>query len=247
MSVEEGELYLKSQAGIPQKSFAIRPEDFDRNAGHNINRFLEQNAALKSRKQALVDICNDILRKDATTKIIVFADASVGGGFAAKEALNGQGGPGCTSLDECDSPETQNIKISWYQHGDATEADRKRPRVLVLHFEQAAGLNLQSECYNMIFFTPLYRGDGGATSDPVADVSSELQAVGRVSFSVCFDAVHDSRQRVSIAYEYYFYFSHLFPTRPISHQNAGLSPWSAAPKGVRLSNCCRGSRRRRVS
>ena len=76
--------------------------------------------------------------------------------------------------------EVRNQKISWYQHGDVTEEDKKRPRILVLHFEHAAGLNLQSECYNLIFYCPLYIGSGGATSDPVSDVSTELQATGRV-------------------------------------------------------------------
>lgn len=52
--------------------------------------------------------------------------------------------------------------------------------MLVLHFEHAAGLNLQMECHNIILFTPLYVGDGGVTSDPVADASTEVQAIGRV-------------------------------------------------------------------
>jgi hypothetical protein len=46
--------------------------------------------------------------------------------------------------------------------------------VLVLNFEQAAGLNLQATCYNLIFFAPLYRGGGGKTSNELADVSTEL-------------------------------------------------------------------------
>jgi hypothetical protein len=76
--------------------------------------------------------------------------------------------------------EVRNQKISWYQHGDATAEDKARPRILLLHFEHAAGLNLQSECYNLIFYCPLYIGNGGANSDPVSDVSTELQAIGRV-------------------------------------------------------------------
>jgi hypothetical protein len=182
MSDAEAELYLQSQSGIPssKKSFAISPEDFDVSAGHDITRFLRQNVDLKSRKQKLVDLCRGILQEDKTTKVIVFADGRVGGGVSAREALQAEEGLGCTWLDESDSIEVRNQKISWYQHGDATEEDRARPRILVLHFEHAAGLNLQSECYNLILFSPLYIGSGGANSDPVSDVSTELQAIGRV-------------------------------------------------------------------
>lgn len=44
----------------------------------------------------------------------------------------------------------------------------------------AAGLNLQKECYNLILYSSLYVGDGGITGDPVADASTEQQAIGRV-------------------------------------------------------------------
>jgi hypothetical protein len=135
---------------------------------------------LECRKKKLVEICHKVLKEDKTTKIIVFADGRIGGGFSAREALMAEEGLGCTWLDESDSIETRNRKISWYQHGDATEEDRARPRILILHFEHAAGLNLQSECYNLILFSPLYIGSGGANSDPVSDVSTELQAIGRV-------------------------------------------------------------------
>ena len=182
MTEAEGRLYLKSQSGIPsgKKSFAISPEEFDISAGHDIVKFLRQNADLACRKQKLVEICGRILEKDKSTKIVVFADGRIGAGIAAREALCAENGPGCTWLDESDSIEQRNLKISWYQHGDATQEDKQRPRVLLLHFEHAAGLNLQTECYNMILFTPLYVGEGGANSDPVSDVSTELQAMGRV-------------------------------------------------------------------
>ena len=83
-------------------------------------------------------------------------------------------------LDEKDSIAEKNQKIGWYQHGDATEEDKARARVLVLHFEHAAGLNLHTQCHNMVLFSPLYVGEGGASGDPVSDTSTELQAMGRV-------------------------------------------------------------------
>ena len=182
MSEEDAKWYLQSQSGIPssKKSFAITPEDFDVSAGHNIMKFLQQNANSECRKKELVKICHKILDKDPTTKIIVFTDGRIGGGLAAQNALEADKRLGCTCLDETDSTELCNKKISWYQHGDATDEDRARPRILVLHFQHAAGLNLQSDCYNLVLFTPLYIGMGGSTSDQVSDVSTELQAIGRV-------------------------------------------------------------------
>ncbi|MGK3745240.1 MAG: hypothetical protein ACI8RD_002831 [Bacillariaceae sp.] len=127
----------------------------------------------------MIEICNGILEKDPKTKIVVFTDGRIGAGEAARDALV-KSGLGCTCLDREDSVEETNKKIAWYQYGDATEEDKRRPRVLVLHFAHAAGLNLQTECYNMILFTPLYIGAGGTSGDAVADASTELQAIGRV-------------------------------------------------------------------
>jgi len=190
MTSKEKELYLKSQSGIApeSKSLSITPADFDPSSGHDITKFLKQNAGLQSRGKELVRICREILstKGDEQTKIVVFTDGRIGAGDIAREFLSadanedGSDPIGCTWLDVDDSIEVKNKKISWYQTGDATEEDRARPRVLVLHFEHAAGLNLQTECHNLILFTPLYVGEGASTSDPVSDASTELQAIGRV-------------------------------------------------------------------
>ena len=179
MTDEEKALYLASQSGIApdKKSLAIQTEDFDPSAGHDISKFLRQNARLSSRGRVLVEICQEILAEDPTRKILVFTDGKIGAGWAARDALSELG---CTWLDPDDSVQTKNRKIGWYQHGDATPEDRARPRVLVLHFEHAAGLNLQSECSHLILFTPLYVGVGGISGDAVADASTEMQAIGRV-------------------------------------------------------------------
>lgn len=181
MTEKEKVMYLGSQSGIPssKKSLSIKPEDFDVTAGHDISRFLRQNASLPSRSYELVKICEKILATEDRTKIIVFVDGRVQAGNAACTALK-ESGIGCTLLNTNDSVETKNRKISWYQTGDATSEDRARPRVLVLNFEHAAGLNLQTECHHLILFSPLYVGEGGSSSDPVADASTELQAIGRV-------------------------------------------------------------------
>jgi hypothetical protein len=186
MTTEEKELYLKSQSGIAteKRSLGIAPGDFDPSAGHDITKFLKQNARLPSRGRELVRICKEILSTEGneTTKIVVFTDGKIGAGDLAREFLFAEdaGGIGCTWLDMEDSVEEKNKKIAWYQRGDATEEDRARPRVLVLHFDHSAGLNLQTECHNLILFTPLYVGEGGSTSNTVLDTSTELQAIGRV-------------------------------------------------------------------
>ena len=139
MDAEEAQLYLKSQHGIPSdlQSFDITPEDFDPTAGHDISKFLRQNSNSKSRGAELVKTCREILNKDPTTKIIVFADGAIGGGIAAKDFLTKEADLGCTWLEQDDSVMEKNRKISWYQYADITEEDKKRPRILVLHFEHA--------------------------------------------------------------------------------------------------------------
>jgi hypothetical protein len=186
MTTDEAVLYLSSQKGIAphQRSLSIRPSEFHPSLGHDISSLLRQNVQLASRGQALVEICNDILSKEPSTKILVVTDGRIGGGIAARRYLCETVGPGCTWLDPGDSPQRKMEKIGWYQCGDATADDKARPRVLVLHYEHAAGLNLQHECHHLILLAPLYIGEGGgggpSGDDPVSDASMELQAIGRV-------------------------------------------------------------------
>ena len=58
MTEEEGALYKKSQSGISPalQSYAIKPEDFDVTAGHDVSKFLRQNAKLACRGQKLVSV-----------------------------------------------------------------------------------------------------------------------------------------------------------------------------------------------
>jgi len=184
MNAEEKKAYLGSMSGIrvAERSLAIKPEEFDVDAGHDISKFLRQNAKLACRGKALVDICKNVLSQQGceNTKIVVFADGRIGAQVAAREYLCAEPGLGCTWLDTSDSVEEKNKKISWYQTADVTAEDRARPRVLLLNFEHAAGLNLQTECNHLIFFSPLYVGQGGTSGDAVTDASTELQAIGRV-------------------------------------------------------------------
>ncbi|KAG7339316.1 SNF2 family helicase [Nitzschia inconspicua] len=183
MTAEEKDAYIASQHGLDKsaRGLGVRPENFDPTAGHDISKFLKQNASSPSRGKALVATVRSILEKDPTTKILVFADGRIGAGHMVQEYLE-ESGLGCTCLDSSYGAdvELQNELISCYQRADVTEEDKARPRTLVLHFEHAAGLNLQSECFNLILYTPLYVGDGGITGDPVFDASTEQQAIGRV-------------------------------------------------------------------
>ena len=58
MSKEEGELYKKSQSGISpaDQSYSITPEEFDPSAGHDISKFLRQNAKLACRGEKMVEV-----------------------------------------------------------------------------------------------------------------------------------------------------------------------------------------------
>jgi hypothetical protein len=174
MTRKDAQAYLSSQNGIhsDKQSYSIGPADFDASSGHDISVFLRQNANLECRSEALFNRCKDILNKVPTTKRVVFCDGRIAAGSAANKALSPIG---CTYLAIGESNQQRNKKISWYQHADVTEEVKKRPRVLVLNFDDAAGLNLQTECYSLILFTPLYVGVGGSSDDPVWDASTELQ------------------------------------------------------------------------
>ena len=58
MSEDEGVLYKKSQSGInpSAQSYSIKVEDFDVTAGHDVSKFLRQNAKLPCRGQTLVKV-----------------------------------------------------------------------------------------------------------------------------------------------------------------------------------------------
>lgn len=56
MTEGEGVLYKKSQSGMSVPSFSTKVEDFDVAAGHDISKFLRQNASLVSRGKKLVEV-----------------------------------------------------------------------------------------------------------------------------------------------------------------------------------------------
>ena len=86
MTLEEKKDYINSQHGIDRntRGLAVRPEQFDPNAGHDISKWLKCNSSLPSRGKALIGTCQKILSKDPTTKIVVFTDGRIGAGHAAR-------------------------------------------------------------------------------------------------------------------------------------------------------------------
>jgi len=128
-----------------------------------LQRLLDELAGAPERSQALKQVIKTIHeKKGAHTKVAVFA-ADGCAANAARKAMNEQG------LDFTDK------EISAFACEDLTEADRATPRILLLTFEQAAGLNLQHSCHHVVLFAPLYTG-----LDPIAACAQEQQAIGRV-------------------------------------------------------------------
>ena len=172
MSKESGDKYLDSTPSAI-RNYNTMPPDFDSNAGQDPTAMLQCNATLDDRKLALRDIVANIQKDEEGTKILVFADTKYGAYQAACEAL---GNDGATFKQDDDDNETWNEKLCWYKTVDVTEEDKERPRVLVLTFEECAGLNLQTACNNVVLYAPMYSLD----NDLVKDCSTEMQAIGRV-------------------------------------------------------------------
>ena len=135
---------------------------------------LEVTSTSEARGNALVKAIGEIMEKEPNTKIVIFADIRHGGHAAAVKALDSSGMK-FAFIGEEENVKEQNEIVSWFRHVDVTDEDRKRPRILLLSFEQAAGHNLQHACHNVILFEPVYSG-----RDAVADASVEQQAIGRV-------------------------------------------------------------------
>lgn len=170
MSEEEGQKFLSAVSKAQADSYGVTPDQL----GDEALAALEITASSSARHSAFIETIDGILESNPETKIIVFANSSYGGYASALEALKSSGKKHC-NISAHHSVQEQNDIISWFRHVDATDEDRKRPRVLLLSFEQAAGHNLQEACHNVILYDPMYSGN-----DPVADASVEEQAVGRV-------------------------------------------------------------------
>lgn len=170
MSESEGKEFQKLTCDIDKSSFDLSPGQLGEKAGD----VLSITCCSKARHSALLASIDVILEEEKDTKIIVFANTSFGGYASALKALE-SGGKRCCYVSDESSVEEQNETISWFRHVDVSEAERQRPRILLLSFEQAAGHNLQEACHNVIIYDPFYSG-----SDAVADASVEEQAVGRV-------------------------------------------------------------------
>jgi len=170
MTTSEGESFLSEISSLHLDNFTLKPDQL----GEKVSNALTVTASSKARHAALSEILDDIHNEEPNTKIIIFANAFYTGYKSALSSLQSSKHNFCHISDH-DSIKEQNEIISWFRHVDATEEDRRRPRILLLSFEQAAGHNLQEACHHVIMYDPMYSG-----VDAVADASVEEQALGRV-------------------------------------------------------------------
>lgn len=170
MLESEGARFIKSIRSLDLSSYTVTPDLL----GDKAADALTVTASSSARHSALFEIIDSIQGDEPQTKIIIFANAVYGGHMSALSALRSSGRPFC-HVDDNQSVLEQNEIISWFRHTDATEEDRKRPRILLLSFNQAAGHNLQEACHHVIMYDPMF-----SSTDAVADTSVEEQALGRV-------------------------------------------------------------------
>eukprot|EP00930_Biecheleria_cincta_P021338 TRINITY_DN1583_c0_g1_i3.p1 TRINITY_DN1583_c0_g1~~TRINITY_DN1583_c0_g1_i3.p1 ORF type:complete len:1977 (-),score=328.37 TRINITY_DN1583_c0_g1_i3:362-5602(-) len=132
----------------------------------------EESARAEARAEALRRIIIDVQRSDGpTTKVVVFADFGAQLQAARSALMLMRKGPQDHAIfvEPCEDKALQA-----FMQQDVTEADRLRPRVLLLSFEQAAGLNLQHSCFHAVLFAPL------SSDDEIHDCAREQQAIGRI-------------------------------------------------------------------
>lgn len=169
MCPDEAISFLKEIQKLDLDTYSVNVDHLD----EKTDTILRISASSAARQKALVGAVASVLTQDPSTKIIVFATTA--GYDSASAALNSSDFEFCKVCNTRDSVERQNEIISWFRHLDLNEGERRRPRILLLDFVQAAGHNLQAACHNVIFYDPVY-----SSSDAVADVSTEEQALGRV-------------------------------------------------------------------
>lgn len=168
MQRSEGDRFMREVTPLGFQRYDVAADRL----GERTEALLSLTASSLARHEVLASILDRISGEEPDTKIIVFATTL--GYSSAVRALESTGRTFCHVSND-DSVEQQNEIISWFRHADATDEDRKRPRILLLDFVQAAGHNLQQACHNVIIFDPYYSG-----SDAVADASVEQQCIGRV-------------------------------------------------------------------
>jgi hypothetical protein len=171
MSQSDGEALLKLTSDVDSQSFAVVPEQL----GDKTGQVLSVTASSKQRQAAFLEAIDSIQQAEPDAKIVVFASTDYGGYESALAALKTSGKKFSHVSDENNSVQEQNEIISWFRHVDVTDEEKRRARILLLSFEQAAGHNLQEAVHHCILYEPHYSG-----TDAVADASVEEQAIGRI-------------------------------------------------------------------
>jgi len=131
-----------------------------------LENLLNQLAITVERGKQLQCIIEQIhLEKGNLAKVAVFAAA----GAAVDAARKAMKDNSITITEVGDS------NFHAFARPDVTVEDKAKPRIALLTFDQATGLNLQHSCSDIVLFAPLYTG-----SDPVTSCGQEQQAIGRV-------------------------------------------------------------------
>ena len=142
---------------------------------HKLERAAHIAAASKARATALQGLVKAVHAAEGDdTKLVVFTPS--GEPFAAaRDALKAAGVPTAVVVDN-DDEHNEDVVKSFTQEvlQQALEKKGAAPRVLLLSFENAAGLNLQYVCHHVVLYAPLW------AQDTVAAVANEQQAIGRV-------------------------------------------------------------------
>eukprot|EP00931_Biecheleriopsis_adriatica_P048312 TRINITY_DN27914_c0_g2_i1.p1 TRINITY_DN27914_c0_g2~~TRINITY_DN27914_c0_g2_i1.p1 ORF type:complete len:2094 (+),score=462.88 TRINITY_DN27914_c0_g2_i1:118-6282(+) len=165
---------VRRYTGILAKMGSARDNDLappkDSMSEQTWEQLLHASALATARSNGLGALLEEVRQREGRdTKFIVFADA--GGPLeAARRALSAVDAEGFVEPSE----DGDYSKVHAFAQMDITVADRARPRVLLLAFDQAAGFNLQYACHHAVLFSPLSR------EDPVQACAQEQQAIGRI-------------------------------------------------------------------
>lgn len=174
LKIEHQEVQMKSETATVYKQCLADMDcdkdnfapDFDALPEVVLSKLLDQLAVADERGQELQRIIEQIqLNKGKHVKVTVFAADGVAVDAARKAIMDK--GLKVTEFGDTD--------FDAFAQPDVIEADKAKPRIALLTFDQAAGLNLQHSCSDIVLFAPLYTG-----SDPVTSCAKEQQAIGRV-------------------------------------------------------------------
>ena len=137
------------------------------------------------RQTALATCVADIQSKERLAKVLVFAPVERRAFEAAERAVRALKAPDGGSMPvEVVWPGEQQEKaatdvLAFNEEPSEQSYKDKKPRVLLLAYEDGAGLNLQHGCHHVVLFAPL-AGAAQNSEQIIAAIGKEQQSIGRV-------------------------------------------------------------------